>query len=211
MTPHHQHKDISGISFIACVAMDLFRGFHAFRNIGPTVTILGSARINEKHPYYTLTMDIASQIAKSGYTVITGAGPGLMEAANRGAKEAGGRSLGANIILPHEQTANRYVDECITFKTFTARKNLFARISSAFVVMPGGFGTLDEMTDILNIAQTTAKPKTPIILAGTDYWSGLYEWMKNSTLAHKMISAEDMGLLSLEDNPQEILKKIKSI
>ena len=152
------------------VLWDFFRGLRALHFVGPCVTVFGSARTEERDPYYQLARKMGAAIAELGFTVMTGGGPGIMEAANRGAKEVGGRSVGCNIELPHEQSANPYLDRFVTLRYFFVRKTMLAKYSYAFVVMPGGFGTLDEMFEALTLIQTGKLKDFPVIMMGKEYW-----------------------------------------
>lgn len=187
---------------------EFVNGYEKMSRIGPCVSIFGSARTKPDHKYYQLAERIATKITESGYGVITGGGPGIMEAGNKGAHLAGGTSVGLNIALPFEQHDNPYIDndKSIDFDYFFVRKVMFVKYSQGFVVMPGGFGTLDELFEALTLIQTNKIDTFPIILVGTEFWSGLYEWIK-TTLAEisKNISPEDINLLHLVDTEDEVL------
>lgn len=186
---------------------EFVNGFEKMSKIGPCVSIFGSARTKTDNPYYGLAIDIAQAIVKSGYGVITGGGPGIMEAGNKGANIAGGTSVGLNIDLPFEQHDNPFIDsdKSLDFDYFFVRKVMFVKYSQGFVVMPGGFGTLDELFEAITLIQTNKIEKFPIILVGTDYWSGLMEWITQTLLAeHKTISPEDLDLIHLVDSPEEV-------
>jgi uncharacterized protein (TIGR00730 family) len=178
--------------------------------IGPCVTIFGSARVKQGHVYYKMADEIAFQLVQHGYGVITGGGPGIMEAGNRGAKRAKGKSVGLNIYLPHEQKGNAYIDpdKLITFDYFFVRKVMFVKYSQGFIVMPGGLGTLDELTEALTLIQTKKIGRFPIVLVGKKFWKGLLEWWKKVLVAEKMISDEDFELFNLVDTPEEAVKVI---
>lgn len=176
--------------------------------IRPSVSIFGSARTKPDHPYYTLTEKIARQLSDAGFAVISGGGPGIMEAANKGAHAGESPSVGLNIELPHEQHGNPYQDITLTFRHFFARKVAFAKYASAYVVMPGGFGTLDEMFEALTLIQTNKGRRIPIMLVGQDFWGGLIEWIKNTLLAQGMISPDDMDLFQVVETPDEVLQSI---
>lgn len=176
--------------------------------IRPSVSIFGSARTKPDHPYYTLTETIARQLSDAGFAVISGGGPGIMEAANKGAHAGESPSVGLNIELPHEQHGNPYQDITLTFRHFFARKVAFAKYASAYVVMPGGFGTLDEMFEALTLIQTNKGRRIPIMLVGQDFWGGLIEWIKNTLLAQGMISPDDMDLFHVVETPDEVLQSI---
>ena len=191
-------------------AKDLLKGLSTISQFSQGVTIFGSARTNEKDKYYKKAMELGRLLAENGHPVITGGGPGIMEAANRGAFEYGGRSVGLNIILPHEQKINPYLTDTMEFHYFFARKVMFVKYSKAFVAMPGGFGTLDELFETLTLVQTRKIDQIPIILVGTDYWGGLLEWIK-MVLLEKFgnINAEDMNLVHLVDTEDEVIRVIE--
>ena len=177
-------------------------------SIRPAVSIFGSARTPADHPYYMLTEDIARKLSDSGFSVISGGGPGIMEAANKGAYFGKSPSIGLNIQLPHEQSGNAYQDISQTFKHFFARKVMFVKFAAAYVVMPGGFGTLDELCEALTLIQTGKIPRIPIILVGAQFWSGLIEWFKATLTEEGMIAAEDIDLMQIIDTPQEVVDAI---
>ena len=177
-------------------------------SVSPAVSIFGSARTAPGSPYYELTEKIARLLSDAGFSVISGGGPGIMEAANKGAFEGKGVSIGLNIQLPMEQKGNPYQDISQSFKHFFARKYMFVRFARAYVVMPGGFGTLDELLEALTLVQTHKSPRFPIILVGTEFWAGLLDWFRERLVADKMINAEDMDLIQLIDEPQAIVDAI---
>lgn len=185
-------------------------GFEKMSQIGPCVSIFGSARTHPGDEYYELTVDIAESIADAGYGVITGGGPGIMEAGNRGAKKAGGTSVGLNIDLPFEQHDNPFIDEdkSLYFDYFFVRKVMFVKYSQGFVVMPGGFGTLDELFESITLIQTHKIDRFPIILVGSRFWSGLMDWIKNTMLVAGNISAEDLDLFHVVDRREEVVEII---
>ena len=172
-------------------------GFDTLSALPPSVSIFGSARTEPKDKYYKLAVKIAEQLAKAGYAVITGGGPGIMEAANKGATEGGGISVGLNITLPYEQEPNTFSNMSLNFKSFFVRKVMFIKYAMAFICMPGGFGTLDELFDISTLVQTGKKRHMPIILFSTQYWGGLIDWIKDQMLREGLISEEDLQLLIL--------------
>ena len=176
--------------------------------IKPAVTIFGSARVRPESPYYMLTEEIASLLSDSGFSVISGGGPGIMEAANKGAFFGKSPSVGLNIQLPHEQKNNPYQDISQTFRHFFARKYMFVRFASAYVVMPGGFGTLDELMEALTLIQTGKGRKIPLILVGSDFWGGMIEWFKDRLVAEAMVDPEDMNLIQLIDEPAKVVEAI---
>ena len=185
-------------------------GFEKMTRIGPCVTIFGSARMTPENAYYKLATKIGEQLSLNGYGVITGGGPGVMEAGNKGAKMGGAPSVGLNIDLPFEATSNAYIDKDknIDFDYFFVRKVMFVKYSQAFVVMPGGMGTLDELFEALTLIQTQKIDKFPIILVGTDFWSGLIKWIKQTLLKEETISEKDLKLISVVDSPSEVLEII---
>ena len=178
------------------------------QSIKPAVSIFGSARTPQEHEYYKLTEDIARQLSDSGFSVISGGGPGIMEAANKGAFHGKSPSIGLNIQLPHEQHGNPYQDISQTFRHFFARKVMFVRHASAYVVMPGGFGTMDELFEALTLIQTGKSRKIPIVLVGSAFWGGLIEWLRNALAGEGMISPEDMNLIQVIDDPKAVVETI---
>jgi len=192
------------------VMSEFVEGFEKLSKIGPCVTIFGSARTKSGHPYYKMAEEIAFQLVQQGYGVITGGGPGIMEAGNRGANRAGGKSVGLNIYLPHEQKGNPYIDQdkLITFDYFFVRKVMFTKYSQGFIVMPGGFGTLDELSEALTLIQTKKIGRFPIVLVGKKYWSGLIDWLRKVLVTEKMIHEDDLYLFNLVDRPEEAVKVI---
>lgn len=177
-------------------------------NIGPAVSIFGSARLHETSPHYAKCESISALLAQAGFAVIAGGGPGLMKAANKGAYEVGGTSVGSNIILPYETSNNAYQTHSLSFEYFYSRKAAFFMHSFAYVAMPGGFGTLDELFEALTLIQTGKVPPAPIILVGREYWQGLIGWIGSQTLGNKLIGPQDMNLLILEDDPAEVVRLI---
>lgn len=178
------------------------------KDITPAVSIFGSARTKPDHPYYKLTEDIARLLSDSGFSVISGGGPGIMEAANKGAFPGKGASVGLNIKLPFEQSGNGYQDIGISFKYFFMRKVMFVKYASAYVVMPGGFGTLDELMEAITLVQTGKSRKIPIILVGAKFWAGLVDWIKNTLIAEGMASPKDLDLIEVIDDPKQIVEAI---
>lgn len=176
--------------------------------IRPAVTIFGSARTPPEHPYYKVTEEIARMLSDSGFSVISGGGPGIMEAANKGAFHGKSPSIGLNIQLPMEQHANPYQDISQTFHHFFARKYMFVRFASAYIVMPGGFGTLDEVMESLTLIQTRKSRKIPVILYHSPFWKGLIDWFRQTLVAEGMINPEDLDLVQMIDSPQEVLEAI---
>jgi uncharacterized protein (TIGR00730 family) len=178
------------------------------QQVSPAVAIFGSARVTPGHPYYALTEEIARRLSEAGFSVISGGGPGIMEAANRGAYEGASPSVGLNIQLPHEQSENSFQDVSHTFQHFFARKVMFVKLSCAFVMMPGGFGTMDELMEVLTLVQTGKIRKVPVILVGSAYWKGLIDWIRETLLAERMIGPDDPDLLQVIDDPQTVVNAI---
>ncbi|MDN5216537.1 TIGR00730 family Rossman fold protein [Fulvivirgaceae bacterium BMA12] len=192
------------------VMSEFVEGFEKLAKIGPCVSIFGSARTKETHPYYKMAEEIAGKLVRHGYGVITGGGPGIMEAGNKGARNENGKSVGLNIILPFEQNHNIYIDpdKLITFDYFFVRKVMFVKYAQGFVVMPGGFGTLDELFEAITLIQTKKIGRFPIVLVGKKYWAGLFDWIRNVMLTEKNISAHDLDLINLVDDATEAVKVI---
>jgi uncharacterized protein (TIGR00730 family) len=191
------------------ILSEFVEGFDALAAVGPAVTIFGSARTPPNSPDYELARGIAKNLAEHGFAIITGGGPGVMEAANRGCREGGGLSIGCNIELPHEQGLNAYVDLGIEFKYFFARKTMFVKYADAFVILPGGFGTLDELFEALTLIQTGKIRDFPVVLVGTAYWSGLIDWMRATQIPAGAISAADVDLLKITDDADEVCEIIR--
>jgi uncharacterized protein (TIGR00730 family) len=187
---------------------EFVQGFDTLAHIGAAVTIFGSARVVEDDPMYGAARDLAARLCGDGFAVITGGGPGIMEAANRGAKEAGGMSVGCNIELPFEQGMNAYVDIAVNFRYFFVRKMMFVKYAEAFVIFPGGFGTLDELFEALTLIQTGKIHNFPIILFGSAYWQGLLQWFKETVLPEGKVSPNDLRLLVVTDSTEEAARII---
>ncbi|SMO49428.1 LOG family protein [Solitalea koreensis] len=192
------------------IMAEFVKGFETMARIGPCVSIFGSARLKQGDPYYEMAVEIANKLTKKGYGIITGGGPGIMEAANKGAFQAGGKSVGLNIELPHEQFHNVYIDKdkLMTYDYFFVRKVMFVKYSQGFIVMPGGFGTLDELFESMTLIQTGKVARFPIVLVGTSYWGGLLHWIKTQLLEGKYISEHDLDLFRLVDTPEEAVEHI---
>lgn len=190
------------------IGIEFIRGFRALHWMGPCVTFFGSARFPAGHPYYELARKTAAEAAQLGFTVMTGGGPGIMEAANRGSKEVGGRSVGCNIILPHEQLANPYCDKIVTFRYFFVRKVMLVKYSQAFVIFPGGFGTLDEAFEAATLVQTGKIFDFPTIFVGVEYWQPLFDFLRDRLLRDRAISEADLNRLVLTDSMDEILTRL---
>ena len=192
------------------ILSEFVEGFDALAGLGPAVTVFGSARIGRDHPQYALGRAIGRKLAEQGFAVITGGGPGVMEAANRGCQEGGGMSVGCNIELPHEQALNPYCDLGIQFRYFFARKTMFVKYADAFVILPGGFGTLDELFEALTLIQTGKIRHFPVVLVGSEYWSGLLAWMRDVQLPAGAIAQPDIDLLQVTDDPDEVCRIVKA-
>jgi len=193
------------------IISEFVEGIETLHEIGPAVSIFGSARIKPDDPIYKKAEEIASRFVKQGFAVMTGAGGGIMEAANKGAAEAGGKSVGLNIVLPFEQKPNPYANIRLEFKYFFIRKVMLIKYAMAYIIMPGGFGTLDELFEAVTLVQTRRIKPFPIILVGSDYWGGLVEWIKARLLADNRIAPEDLEILKVIDDPEEIVKTVKKI
>ncbi|VAX35954.1 hypothetical protein MNBD_UNCLBAC01-1148 [hydrothermal vent metagenome] len=189
---------------------EFVEGFHRMAEVGPAVSIFGSARTKKTNKWYTQTEETASLLVKEGYAVITGGGPGIMEAGNKGASKAKGESIGLNIDLPFEQKPNRYIKKLINFHYFFCRKVTFVKYAKAFVIFPGGYGTLDELFESITLIQTCRLEKFPVILFGSDYWGGLLDWLKDSVLKAKHIDEKDLDLFEVVDTPEDVIKSIRN-
>ena len=187
---------------------EFVEGFDALARVGQAVTIFGSARVKPDDPQYAAAMETARLLAEAGFSIITGGGPGIMEAANHGAREAGGLSIGCNIELPFEQGINPYVDIAINFRYFFVRKTMFVKYAEAFVIFPGGFGTMDELFEALTLIQTGKVRHFPVILFGSAYWKGLLDWIRGTLLAEGKVSPDDLNLLMVTDSPEETVATI---
>jgi uncharacterized protein (TIGR00730 family) len=193
------------------IFVELLRGFRALHFIGPCVTVFGSARFAEHHPYYALARDVGARLARAGFTVMTGGGPGIMEAANRGAREAGGRSVGCNIELPREQKPNPYLDRFITFRHFYVRKLMLVKYSYAFVALPGGFGTLDEIFETVTLIQTGKIQEFPLVLMGREFWRPLLDFFRDRLIAEETIAPDDIERIMLTDSVTDAVGSITEV
>lgn len=193
--------------FMFKVVLDFIRGFRTFHFIGPCVTVFGSARFESNHPYYKMAEEIGTRLANLGFAVMTGGGPGIMEAANKGAKQAGGRSVGCNIVLPAEQKPNPYLDHWVSIKYFFVRKVLLTKYSFAFVVMPGGYGTLDEFFESITLIQTGKMKRFPVVMLGTEYHQKLYEHIR-ALVKQGTIGEKDIELFLFTDRVEDAIKHI---
>lgn len=185
------------------IQSELVEGFETLNDLGPAVAVFGSSRMEAGSPYYEKAVELGRRLANAGFSVITGGGPGIMEGANRGAHEGKGRSVGLNIEIPLEQQPNKYQDLSLSFRYFFIRKLMFVKYSIAFIIFPGGFGTMDELFEALTLSQTKRIGVFPIVLFGRDYWKGLIDWFKSTLIANNAIAPEDLDLLSIADDIQE--------
>jgi uncharacterized protein (TIGR00730 family) len=192
------------------ILAEFVEGFDALAGIGKAITIFGSARVTEGDPAYDQAREIGRLLALEGYAVITGGGPGVMEAANRGCQEGGGLSVGCNIELPHEQSINAYVDLGVEFRYFFARKTMFVKYADGFVIMPGGYGTMDELFEALTLIQTGKIEHFPVVLVGTEYFGGFVEWIKAKLLGEGMIAAPDVDLIQVTDDPKRVVEIMRA-
>lgn len=190
------------------IMAEFVEGFERLAQIKPSVSMFGSARTPIDHPWYKLTEEIAYALSQAGFSVVSGGGPGLMEAANRGAFEGKSPSIGLNIQLPHEQSGNSYQDISLHFRHFFSRKVMFVKYASAYVVLPGGFGTLDELAEILTLVQTAKTRRIPIILVHTPFWDGLIDWFRDTLVAESTIDSEDLALFKVLDKPEAVVDAI---
>jgi uncharacterized protein (TIGR00730 family) len=193
------------------VFLQLMRGFRILHFVGPCVTVFGSARFTADHPYYALAREIGARLAQAGFTVMTGGGPGIMEAANRGAKDVGGRSVGCNIRLPQEQAPNPYLDIMVEFDYFFVRKVMLVKYSYAFIAMPGGYGTFDEVFEALTLIQTGKIKDFPVVLVGSDFWQPLVDILRSDLLRAGTIDPHDLERLHLTDSPEEAVEYVRNI
>lgn len=186
------------------IQSELVEGFETLNDLGPAVTIFGSARLSKNNKYYNDAVTLAKMLADDGFAIITGGGPGIMEGANRGAKKGKAHSVGLNIEIPMEQAPNKYQDVTLSFRYFFIRKLMFIKYAMAFIIFPGGFGTMDELFEALTLVQTNRIKSFPIVLYGSDYWKGLIDWMKNTLATEGTIGREDLALFSIVDKPEEV-------
>jgi hypothetical protein len=191
------------------IQAEFVEGFGALAELGPAISVFGSARTPRDHPHYALGEIVGRRLAESGFAVITGGGPGAMEAANKGACEAGGVSVGLGIELPREQGMNEWVDLGVHFRYFFTRKTMFVKYATGFIVLPGGFGTFDELFEALTLVQTGKVTSFPIVLLGSDYWGGLIDWIRSSALPHGMIDAADVDLLTVTDDVEQAIDVVR--
>jgi uncharacterized protein (TIGR00730 family) len=204
-------KRRSELAWAVRIFFEMMRGFRTLHFVGPCVSVFGSARFKEGHPYYELARDVGGRLAAAGFTVMTGGGPGIMEAANRGAKDVGGRSVGCNIELPMEQRPNPYLDHWITFKHFFVRKVMLVKYSYAFIALPGGFGTLDEIFETATLIQTGKIPDFPLVLIGRDFWTPLLDFMRDRLIVKETIDRADTDRIVVTDSAEEAVSSITEI
>jgi uncharacterized protein (TIGR00730 family) len=202
---------LSDLARLGRIITEFVRGFMALRDVGACVTVFGSARFREGHEYYELARETGRLLAQAGFTVMTGGGPGIMEAANRGAKEAGGYSLGCNIVLPTEQKPNPYLDRWIEFRYFFVRKMMLVKYSCAFIVLPGGFGTLDEVFETATLIQTGKIADFPVVVMGGKYWQKLQTFIRETLIEEQTISAADLEMVINTDSPAEAVARIRGL
>lgn len=210
-----QQRDASFINTdpwrVLRVVSEFVEGFDALASIPPAVSVFGSARVDEDDPMYAAAREVGAELARAGLAVITGGGPGVMEAANRGCKEVGGLSIGCNIELPFEQSMNPYVDLGVDFRYFFVRKMMFVKYAEGFVVFPGGYGTLDELFESLTLIQTGKVQHFPVVLYGAAYWKGLVDWLHDPVLSEGKIAADDLDLFHVCDDPAEVVPRITQV
>lgn len=210
--PIEDHKYLTTDAWrVFRIISELVDGFETMTNIGPSVSIFGSARLDPSHPYYNMAVDVAQAISQRGFAIITGGGPGIMEAANRGAQSVNGSSCGLAVDLPFEAEPNKFIDPKfrLQFRYFFVRKVMFVRYAQGYVFLPGGFGTLDELFEALTLIQTKKVHSFPIYLMGSEYWAGMMDWIKGTMLKEKCVSANDLNLLQITDNPEEVANGIE--
>ncbi len=205
------HSELDDAARVGRVTAELDRGFDALVGVGKAVSFFGSARTPRSDPFYTRARELARSLGEEGFAIITGGGPGIMEAANRGAEEAGVMSIGLGIDLPHEQRMNEWVGLPLEFHYFFTRKVMFVRYASAFVVFPGGFGTFDELFEALTLRQTEKIRHFPIVLFGSAYWGGLVDWLRDPMVAEGKISGSDAEMLEVTDDPERVLEVVRAV
>jgi len=191
------------------IMSEFVEGFEVLSKVGKAVSIFGSSRTKPDTKYYKLAEEVAYLLAKEGYAIITGSGPGIMEASNKGAKRAGGHSIGLNIQIPLEQKPNKYVETLLNFHYFFVRKVMFVKYAKAFVIMPGGYGTLDEFSEAINLIQTQRIDKFPVVLFGSEYWKGMLDWLRDKVLKNGCINKEELNIFTVVDSPKEVVGAIK--
>lgn len=203
------HLTTQDVRLIFRIMAEFIDGLEALTPVSPAVSVFGSTRIGAEDPTYAVAEQIGRLLAQHGYAVLTGAGPGVMEAANKGAYEAGGASVGLNIELPQQQNPNRYLTKLVNFQHFFVRKVMFVKHSLAFVILPGGYGTLDELFDSITLIQTKKIEPFPVILVGGDYWEGLVGWLRDPVMKQGKIGADELSIIKIADSPEEVIQLIK--
>jgi uncharacterized protein (TIGR00730 family) len=204
-----RHTPLEETARLFRILLEFIRGFRALQNIGPAATVFGSARYDEKHPYWRFGVEAGKALADAGFSVLTGGGPGLMAATSQGARQAGGKTIGCTILLPHEQAPNPFLDRKIHFYYFFIRKVMLVKYSSAFVFLPGGFGTLDELCEAVTLIQTRKIQNFPIILVGKDYWAPFLGFLQESLLRSGAIKASELDLIRVTDSGEEMIEMIR--
>ena len=203
------HSRLAELARAVRIFLEVIRGLRRLHFVGPCVTVFGSARFPESHPYYAMARDVGARLARAGFSVMTGGGPGLMEAANRGARDAGGPSIGCNIQLPTEQQPNPYLDTFVEFRYFFVRKMMLVKYSYAFLALPGGFGTLDEIFETATLIQTGKIQRFPLVLMGRDYWAPLLEFLRGNLRREQAIDEADLAHLHVTDSPEEAIAHVR--
>ena len=207
--PHVKDGELTRESWkVFQILAEFVQGFEKLASIPPSVSIFGSARTKPGHPDYELAMDLGGRLSNAGFSVVSGGGPGIMEAVNKGAYHGKSLSVGLNVLLPDEQVANDYQDLSLSFRHFFARKVMFVKYATAYVMLPGGFGTLDELAEILTLVQTGKTRRIPIVLVGTEFWNGLIQWFREAMIARGTIEPEDLALFQVVDKPEEVVDAI---
>ena len=206
-----RNTKLKELSRLIRISIEFFRGMRALHTIGPAITVFGSAQFGESNRYYQMAQEVGKLLAQAGFTVITGGGPGIMEAASRGAKEVGGETVGCNIILPHEQRPNSYLDRSINFDFFFVRKVMLIKYSYAFVILPGGFGTLDELSEAITLIKNGKLYKFPVILMGKEYWGKFWDWIHEVLIPSGAVAAHDLDFVTITDDPEETLRIILNL
>jgi uncharacterized protein (TIGR00730 family) len=204
-----RHSWLHEAALLLKILREFARGIIGLHGVGPAITVFGSARFPEGSKFYEQARLVGAALAREGYTLINGGGPGVMEASSRGAKEAGGTTIGCNIILPYEQTPNPFLDRVVTFKYFFVRKVMLVKYSYAFVILPGGIGTLDELTEALTLIQTGKLYDFPVILVGSDYWRGFMDWTRDTLIAQGAVTEGSMGFMHVTDSAEEVVAIIR--
>ena len=192
------------------IMAEFVEGFETLSKVGPAISFFGSSRLQPKDKYYSIATKTAYLLSKAGYAIMTGGGSGIMEAANKGAKKAGGKSIGLNIVIPKEQRPNKYISLLLDFHYFFCRKVMFLKYGKAFVIFPGGFGTLDELFESLNLIQTQRVERFPVVLVGKDYWEGMVAWCRRTVLKRRCLSPTDMYIFTIVDSPDEVVSAINT-